>query len=1211
MEVFMCDIAYSITKNDLVARLAQILHGPGYNNLAPLPLNFDVHMLDTTGPRRHGPRNHSGKGILTLPHIEIAHQFLLEYGQQEGRPLPLKTCVFGTRRVKFMRGKNTARAEILKKIRREPYIDPRAAEEKEQKEQFTTSHHVSVRALSFGWQCRDYVYSSEWEYQCVPTGTLSFNLDRREIRIRIRHPSFSAHHAIVIRFAQIMKTYAYIDPPSDPVIFFDLELPPSFEEEADGERQRRRLPCLPFAGHDKLAPFISLSLRLVCSSERDLGIFTNLAKVAQLHCSKERFNAVERRGLFALDQIDILQRYMALLPFCIAFQLEALLHRQLVDVQELLRFVPDVNRIYRRHGKQYTSGFLRELGNKLGDLWWQQDGDDAQSVEECFAKTEKSYSGLAKAPTLLPVEGSLFESLHVTITPTGMDLEGPFPERSNRVIRTYDKSCHESFLRVSFADESGAQYRFDREVDGAGFIRLRVGRFLLHGLTIGGRNFEFLAYSQSALKEHAVWFVKPFDDPRRGHVDASIIIKSLGTFDDELMRCPARYAARISQAFTATDAALVTVDEIIMGKDIETQDGDYVFTDGVGTMSRELSRAIWKELQGTKRRSRKSRAKVAAYQIRLMGSKGMLSIDYKLQGMVLSLRPSMIKFQAPNSRQIEIARAFDRPGMYYLNRPFIMLLEGLGVPYTTFEKYQDRAVKQAQDATKTLEGAARMLETSGLGTSYRLPSVLLALSRLGIDNLAWDSFYKKMMQYAVHHVLRTLKNHARIPIPKAWNLVGVADVHRFLEPNQIFACVKPVDSSMIYLEGPILISRSPTIHPGDVQIVHAIGRPPEGSCFYHEPLPNTVVFSVKGDRPLPSKLGGGDLDGDLYSLIPLSDLPGFIPQKLAVPASYKAAERKVLNRPSTMKDVAEFVMEFINSDVIGLIAINWLIIADQSTQGIFDPDCLKLSELHSDAVDYPKSGNPVAPQRIPRLKFKTKPDWQAPETISTENTADFYKSERAIGRLFRRIDLPPLHSDVPLTRNERRMIREGHGGSTRDVDAIARSLADARLTDDPLIEIVENHVERYIPTKTRGSREQRDHIARIFAGYCSSFTGILRNYTLSHRRDSLLSEEEAMIGTIAQKTSQNRQRKELMSKLREQTDILVRGVRDEFEGGDEVPAEDSLAHAWLAWKLALKERNKTVGARSFGWVALGAIFDAVKKIEDNRRSRAGSNWSRH
>ena len=73
------------------------------------------------------------------------------------------------------------------------------------------------------------------------------------------------------------------------------------------------------------------------------------------------------------------------------------------------------------------------------------------------------------------------------------------------------------------------------------------------------------------------------------------------------------------------------------------------------------------------------------------------------------------------------------------------------------------------------------------------------------------------------------------------------------------------------------------IHPGDVQIVRAIGKPPAGSPFEREPLPNSVVFSIKGiapflcwvvctlieyctgDRPIPSKTGGGDLDGDVVS----------------------------------------------------------------------------------------------------------------------------------------------------------------------------------------------------------------------------------------------------------------------------------------------------------------------------------------------------------
>jgi RNA-dependent RNA polymerase len=55
----------------------------------------------------------------------------------------------------------------------------------------------------------------------------------------------------------------------------------------------------------------------------------------------------------------------------------------------------------------------------------------------------------------------------------------------------------------------------------------------------------------------------------------------------------------------------------------------------------------------------------------------MLTVDHALRGDVVCLRDSMIKFDAPDSTNIEIAQAFDRPSRYYLNRPLIMLLEGM------------------------------------------------------------------------------------------------------------------------------------------------------------------------------------------------------------------------------------------------------------------------------------------------------------------------------------------------------------------------------------------------------------------------------------------------------------------------------------------------------------------------------------------------------
>lgn len=124
--------------------------------------------------------------------------------------------------------------------------------------------------------------------------------------------------------------------------------------------------------------------------------------------------------------------------------------------------------------------------------------------------------------------------------------------------------------------------------------------------------------------------MKSFRDPVHGFVDAPTIIKSLGSFDTlqwdpQLIYCPARYAARLSQAFTATDASVtVEVEEIINLPDINA--GQYCHTDGVGTISKEMAQDIWAELRKTRRRARRAKVHPSSFQVRFMGSKGMLRL---------------------------------------------------------------------------------------------------------------------------------------------------------------------------------------------------------------------------------------------------------------------------------------------------------------------------------------------------------------------------------------------------------------------------------------------------------------------------------------------------------------------------------------------------------------------------------------------------------
>ncbi|KAI0316524.1 RNA dependent RNA polymerase-domain-containing protein [Amylostereum chailletii] len=1067
---------------------------------------------------------------------------------------------------------------------------------------------VPIKSIQFGWECRDQCFSIEWEHHIVDSdvATVSFSKDDKELRVRVRRQDEDDFVMIAIRFATVKFLSAHMCHPNEPAVFLSFSSVPSFEIETRDDNPRKRLSWLPFSNHKDVAPYTSYAMRLVLPSKDTLDDFRRMGQDADIHTLSKEECPIVRRDLFSPSVRDVLDTWLTELDWGVAFQIKGLLNDLLVDFKEMLALRPRVQTTIRTKGEAYTAAFFKFFRTRLLAWWMGDETHDIETDDACFERAVVDYRKQSKAPALVDGHGdvNVFQCLHCIVTPTSVLLEGPFPEQSNRVIRLFDPKYHPNFLRVSFVDEGHVPYRFDRDVDGRDFVKTRVGGVLRNGLAIAGRTFEFLAYSQSALKEHAVWFIKPFGhieaDGTTTRISAASIIAGLGRFNKKTRHCPALYAARISQAFTSTDEATVKVEKIDLDDILTSEPGQkhHCFTDGVGTLSPELAQEIWQQLRATRKRARRSTGRPSAFHVRFMGSKGMLSVDPNLRGgRTVGLRPSMIKFESRGSHYIEVARAFDRPGPYSLNRPLIMLLEGLGVPYEVFEKYQDAAVKEVQDAASgALDAAGRMLERYGLGSSFRMTAVMTGLTKLGVGHVAGDVFYDTALSFAVYHVLRDLKNHARIPVPKGWTLVGVCDIHQELEHMEIFACVKPLDGPTVYLEGPVLISRSPVIHPGDVQVVQAIGRPKPGSMFEVEPLPNTVVFSAKGPRPIPSYLGGGDLDGDLYNLIPLDDCPEFMPKKLCEPASYDPAPKKELDRSSTMDDVADFVVDYINSDVLGMIATNWLITADQSENGIHDRDCLTLSKLHSDAVDYPKSGQAVALEKIPRLQRKERPDWIAPEVAKSARSANhgYYESTRWIGRLFRAVDLPP----VDLKKEEIRQ-RKHDALKNATLSHAPAGAADTAL--DPHT-AVKARVSTFIDVHSIPHEKERYALAQIYNRYVSELQSICATHTLSYRRTAMLTEEEVLVGTIVEKTSAPRKRKEKMTKMREMTERLVRGVRDELAGDEEEEQEVALMRAWMAWKLAVKEEG-AFGAKSFGWVALGAIFDAVKEIEEEVNSR--------
>jgi RNA-dependent RNA polymerase len=127
----------------------------------------------------------------------------------------------------------------------------------------------------------------------------------------------------------------------------------------------------------------------------------------------------------------------------------------------------------------------------------------------------------------------------------------------------------------------------------------------------------------SDFRNHTCFFSSPFDFNGQ-KITAQSIRDSLGNFD-KVIKCPARYGARMSQAFSPTDPSIVLHKSVIKYiPDLKTRQTNQEFSDGCGTISRELAEETWEGMLGqlpdTRRRLRhKNEPTPCAFQIRIGG----------------------------------------------------------------------------------------------------------------------------------------------------------------------------------------------------------------------------------------------------------------------------------------------------------------------------------------------------------------------------------------------------------------------------------------------------------------------------------------------------------------------------------------------------------------------------------------------------------------
>jgi RNA-dependent RNA polymerase len=555
-QVFVRSIPFSASQQDLTDLLAAGIHAHPWGLRAGMKLNFAVRVH--RNPRL--PSGHKGTGSIDFPDALTAQAFLKAFASG---------IMLHGRLVHFGPSLHDTRDELRAKLRSEPYLTVSERQLVMQQKQEAAAG-VRISTIQFGRICNDSSYSIEYE-RSIPGGTLSLDTEKRTISICDPRRGNSVHLA----FPSIRVVYQ-----DQHSVLISAERPGVYEHEVGVEASAsddggmaslfanlrlnifdhtKKAVKRVFAfdeGHAGVAPFTGQEIRVLFESPQETARFAQMEGIGRLYLHLGAQTVVHRSKLYSASHLKFIELWIGLLPMRVAFAIHKLLYNLLLDPQQILSLRSSITTISSGRSEEEMSWLLERFCEEVlqGELDGYTD-DSGQQIEpeqpavllrnladELFASGSTPPSLLKLGP--LDSATRLFGCYHLIVTPSGYQLDGPYPEVSNRVIRKYFEWA-DHFLRVDIRDENLALLRLDTRVDRPAFYREFVAAVLKRPLQLCGREYSFLGYSNSSLKEHSVWFVSPFRNNKGSTVTAQTIRDGLGTFTKE-QYFPARLAARMA-----------------------------------------------------------------------------------------------------------------------------------------------------------------------------------------------------------------------------------------------------------------------------------------------------------------------------------------------------------------------------------------------------------------------------------------------------------------------------------------------------------------------------------------------------------------------------------------------------------------------------------------------------------------------------------------
>lgn len=528
------------------------------------------------------------------------------------------------------------------------------------------------------------------------------------------------------------------------------------------------------------------------------------------------------------------------LPYEILFQLNSLVHSQKISLAaaecDLIDFFGGLS--------IDTANVLLQKLQKLKTTRY-----DPLSFVKAQLQVLERNSKKRLSPHQRLMEHNIMSCHRALITPSKIYCLGPELEKSNYVVKNFAQYASD-FMRVTFVEEDWSKLPVNALSTSVeqGFyakpyrtgIYHRILSILRHGIVIGDKRFEFLAFSASQLRSNSVWMFASNDSVKAGDIR-----EWMGCFNK--IRSVSKCAARMGQLFSSSTQTLVVPQqdvELIPDVEISSDGVNYCFSDGIGKISLSFARQVAQKcgLNHTP----------SAFQIRYGGYKGVIAVD-RNSFRKLSLRSSMLKFDS-NNRMLNVTK-WSSSMPCFLNREIITLMSTLGVEDEAFEALQQEQLHLLGKMRKERIVALNALEKlSGADSNNILVKMLLQ----GYEpNL--EPYLSMMLQAHYENHLSDLKSRCRIYVPKGRILVGCLDETGSLNYGQVYVRItltkaeqemghqnffQRVDERTCIVTGKVVVTKNPCLHPGDIRVLEAV----YDVGLEEKNMVDCLVFPQKGER---------------------------------------------------------------------------------------------------------------------------------------------------------------------------------------------------------------------------------------------------------------------------------------------------------------------------------------------------------------------------